>query len=96
MEGSSKRTRDCEGDAPGARRPPTAPEARRPPTGKPLENSGNRQASFLLEETGGTAGYEAPPEELKTEKASAATSPLSMPYVANDDDSAGGVEAGIH
>jgi hypothetical protein len=34
MEGSSKRAHDSEGDAPEARRPPTAPEARRPLTGK--------------------------------------------------------------
>jgi hypothetical protein len=95
MEGSSKRTYDCEGDALEARRLSTAPEARRPPTGKALENSGNRRVGFILEETEGTAGNEAPPEELKTEEASAATSPFFMPYAANDDDAAGGVEAGI-
>lgn len=78
----------------------------RPPTGKALtfkalrlqgflESSGNRHFSFLLEETEGTAGIEVPPEKLQTDEATAATSSFFMPYAANDDDAASGVEAGI-
>lgn len=97
MEGSSKRALDSEGDA---------PKARCPPTGKALtfkalrlqgflESSGNRHFSFLLVETKGTAGIEVPPEKLQTDEATAATSSFFMPYTANVDDAAGGVEAGI-
>ena len=93
MEGSSKRAHDSEGVAQEAQRPPT----RQARTFKALRlrgflNSGN---STFLEEIEGMVGDDALPEEVETDEATAATSSFFMPYAANDDDAAGGVEASV-
>ena len=93
MESSSKRAHDSEGVAQEAQRPPN----RHARTFKALRlrgflDSGN---SSFLGEIEGMVGNDALPEEVETDEATAATSTFFMPYAANDDDAAGGVEASV-